>query len=98
MAREAKMRIFIVTMLRYGNKEGHHYIIGTYADLAKAYIESLEHKQFRGGKYEPLIQETIVDGDELAEVPIRVAHDYAKLKYPDRFDANDLLIESQGVE
>jgi hypothetical protein len=98
MARGAEMRIFIVTMLRHGNNEGHHYIIGAYTDLAKAYIEGLEHKQHRGGKYEPFIQETIVDGDELAEVPIRVAHDYAKLKYPDRFDANDLLIESQSDE
>jgi hypothetical protein len=89
------MRIFIVTMLRYGQKEGHHYLIGTYTDMAKAYIEGLEHKRYRGGKYEPLIQEAIVDGDELAEVPIRVAHDYAKLRYPERFDANDLLIEKE---
>jgi hypothetical protein len=85
--------IYIVTMLRNGDRESHHYCIGAYTDLAKAYIEAAEHKLFRGNKYEPLIQECVVDGEHLKEVPINVCLSYAKLKNPDRFDAYNNIVE-----
>lgn len=88
------MRIFIVTMLRNGELESHHYCIGAFTDLAKAFIEGEGHAVFhRDRKYVPQIMECVVDADELNEVPYRVAKDYAKLKHPEMFDDKENLIE-----
>lgn len=89
------MRIFVVTMQRYGDAELHNYTIGAYTCLAKAYIEGKEHGRFhRAGKYEPHIDEMIVDTDHLERVPLTIALDYAKLKFPERFDDRSNLKEA----
>lgn len=85
--------IYVVTMLRNGERESHHYIIGAYTDLAQAYIDGIEHGKFhRADKYLPLIQEIGVDDDHIQEVPLTVCLNYAKLKFPHRFDDRSNLI------
>lgn len=89
-------RIFVVTMQRYGNEESHNYVIGAYTCLAKAYIDGIEQGHFhRAGKYEPSIVETRVDCPIgiIKSVSLTVALDYAKLKFPNRFDDRSNLKE-----
>jgi hypothetical protein len=91
------MRVFIVTMERTCDREGHHYNIGLYTDLAKAFIDGEEHGRFhRANKYVPRIEECVVDSEHLKEVPYAVARDYAKMKFPERFDSESRLIEQTG--
>lgn len=92
------MKIYIVTMLRYGDRESHHYIIGAYTDLALAYIDGIEHGKFhRANKYEPLIQEITVDSnDDIYEVSLNTALAFAKLKHPERFDDKNNLKEESS--
>ena len=89
------MTIYIVTMQRDG-REGHHYGIGTYTDLAKAYIDGIDHGRFhRAGKYEPFIEECIVDSNHLKEVPLNVAFNFAKMRHPEKFDDRGNLKEEE---
>jgi hypothetical protein len=80
-------------MRRWGDAESHSYIIGAFSDLAKAFIEGIENKLFRGGKYEPFIEECFVDQNYVKEVSLTVALQYAKLKHPERFDDRGNLKE-----
>ena len=45
------MLIYILSMERYGDREGHHYNCGAFTDLAVATIEGLEHERWRADKY-----------------------------------------------
>ena len=91
------MKIYTVTMEREENREGHHYLIGAYTDLAKAVIEGLEHERHRADKYETRIELASVDSDDfIKEVPRDVFIDFARLKHPERFDANKHLIEASN--
>lgn len=56
-------RIFIVEMLRWGNDEGYSYIIGSWSDYEIAEAEAKIHMIHRGGKYNAVIHESLVDGD-----------------------------------
>lgn len=51
------MNLYIVEMLRWGDDESHHYIIGVYDSLVQAEHSGLLEKQWRGGKYEYRIVE-----------------------------------------
>lgn len=42
----------IVEMLRWGDDESHHYIIGAYINLSDATYAGEVEKTWRGGKYE----------------------------------------------
>lgn len=91
--------IYIVTMLRNGERETHHYIIGAYTDLAQAYIDGIEHGHFhRANKYEPLIQECAIDDDHIQEVPLTVALNFAKMKFPERFDDRGKLKQEDELD
>lgn len=93
------MRVYILTMRRWGDTEGHQYISGVFTDLAECCIEGLEHKHFRGGKYEPYIQETLVDDTNslILEVSQETALTFAKMKYPTRFDDKGDLISDDKI-
>jgi hypothetical protein len=44
--------IYITEMLRWGDDESHHYIIGAYSTIQDAEYAGEVEKTWRGGKYE----------------------------------------------
>lgn len=55
------MKIFVTEMLRWGDDETHHYIIGAYSTLEQATECGEIEKTWRGCKYEYRIIETGLD-------------------------------------
>lgn len=88
------MKIFTVIMQRDGDPEAHQYLIGAYSCLAKAIIQGLENERYRAQKYEPCVQETELDGnDRCLKISRSTVISYAKLKYPEKFNDRDELID-----
>lgn len=46
------MTVFVVEMLRWGDDETHHYILGVFNSLREATKAGEIEKSWRGGKYE----------------------------------------------
>jgi hypothetical protein len=46
------MLIYIVEMMRWGENDTHHYILGAYTNYHKAKFIGNAEKSWRGGKYE----------------------------------------------
>ena len=42
--------LYILSMEKYGDREGHHYNCGAFSDLSEAVIDGLEHERFRDTK------------------------------------------------
>ena len=80
------MTIYILSMERYGDREGHHYNCGAYTDLAQTTIEGLEHERYRDNKYTMHIELVEVNDHTIKEVPREVAINYAIARYPERFN------------
>lgn len=57
------MRVWVVEMLRWGDRESHSYVIGVYSSRVAAVHAGKDEREHRGGKYEPEIQEFEVSGD-----------------------------------
>ena len=57
--------VYVVEMLRWGDPENHHYLIGVFSNLQKALEAGIENEQYRGGcgKYQPRISECAIDDD-----------------------------------
>ena len=57
-------------MLRWGDPEDHHYVIGVFSSLRLALKAGVENHMHRGGvgKYQPRITQTTLDGDKLNTV------------------------------
>lgn len=51
------MKVWTVLMQRWGDDEQHHYLIGVYTNKKQAETDGGDEREYRGGKYEPLIQE-----------------------------------------
>jgi hypothetical protein len=50
------MKIYVVTMYRWGDRESHSYVHGIYDDRDLAFRMAQEEKEYRGGnKYYPEI-------------------------------------------
>jgi hypothetical protein len=58
------MTIFVVEMLRNGDREGHSYVIGVYNDELLALKEAWEHMKFRACKYDAEITGYKVNGGD----------------------------------
>jgi len=87
--------LYILSMEREENREGHHYNLNIHSCLAEAVIEGLEHEQCRAGKYTMRIEASPIGLDGyIKEVPREVCLNYAKLKYPERFDDKMQLVEA----
>lgn len=56
-----KMKVYIVTAYRYGNRCYHSYNIGVFSKKAQAIKCADSHAQYRGGKYECVIDECEID-------------------------------------
>lgn len=54
------MTVFVVEMLRWGNDESHHYIVGVLDNFDEAIKVGEIEKSWRGGKYEYRIKEFII--------------------------------------
>lgn len=55
------MKIFVVEMLRWGDTETHHYIIGAFSTRGQAEEIGYAEECWRGGKYTKNIVEVEVD-------------------------------------
>lgn len=53
--------MFITEMLRFGNPEAHHYIVGIYTTKIQATFAGECEKSWRGGKYDYIVSEFEVD-------------------------------------
>ena len=49
------MKLYALEMLRWGDVETHHYMVGVYSTYAQAEIAGDVEKTWRAGKYEPRI-------------------------------------------
>lgn len=47
-----KREFYIIMACRYGCEEGHIYPLGLHLTLEQALVESEDHRDYRGGKYE----------------------------------------------
>lgn len=62
------MLVHIVEMLRWGNEEKHHYIVGVYTNLEKAKLIGEAEKTWRAGKYEARVLSVVLNEDTDAEI------------------------------
>lgn len=46
------MQIFVVTAYRWGDKEGHSYVVGVFDTAELAIAQAKLEKEWLGGKYE----------------------------------------------
>ena len=58
------MKIYVVTMQRWGDTETHNYVQGVFTTLEDAELCGKAEKAWRGGKYEANITEHILDEQE----------------------------------
>ena len=61
-----KMEVYVVTAYRFGDRESHSYVVGSFSSLEKAGCAALEERDIRGGKYSCEI--VIADIDEKYDV------------------------------
>ena len=55
------MQVFVTRMLRYGDIEGHSYIVGVYTGKEHAKLAGSCEESWRGGKYEYVVEECELD-------------------------------------
>lgn len=82
------MNVYILSMERDYDREGHHYNCSVYTCLAEACVKGMVHENIRAGKYEMRIEFGTIDDKSciLKEIPREVAINYAVMKYPEKFD------------
>lgn len=56
-----RSKVYVVTMYRWGNPEGHSYIEGVYSDESVAQEQGITERIRRDCKYEPVINELKID-------------------------------------
>lgn len=45
------LELYTVIAHRYGDEEGHTYLVGSFKTLGEAIAEAIDHRDNRGGKY-----------------------------------------------
>lgn len=53
--------MFVVEMLRWGDREAHSYVIGVFDNIELATLAAEAEKTWRGGKYEYEITEFVLN-------------------------------------
>ena len=61
------MKLHITQMLRWGDTEAHHYIVGVFSDKEKAIYAGEVEAAWRGGKYSYRIEEVGLDVNVLVD-------------------------------
>ena len=59
--------VYITQMLRWGDLESHHYVVGVFSSMRLAEHAGEIEKAWRGGKYEFQVLGCVVDPDEDVE-------------------------------
>jgi hypothetical protein len=59
-----KIKVYVVTMYRHGNRESHSYVLGAWSDRKSAEVAGDVEEAWRGGKYKPEVTQWILDGNE----------------------------------
>lgn len=54
-------KVWVVEMLRWGEREMHSYVIGVFSSEDAAIEAGKEHRDYRGGKYEAEVSEFTLD-------------------------------------
>lgn len=54
-------KVYIVEMLRWGNPERHHYLLGAYSTREAAELAGNVEVSWRACKYQPSITELVID-------------------------------------
>ncbi len=62
------MKVYVVTVYRYGNKEGHSYVVGVYSEQWKALIAAQKEQDYRGGKYDYEVIQVEIDVDKQRKI------------------------------
>ena len=89
-----RMKVYVLTMARWGDTENHSYVWGVYSSLSEAYLEGIRHESFRCGKYEPIIEEFNVDSLSTShKISLYTAQKYAIMEFPHLFDDKGNLKE-----
>lgn len=52
---------YVVTAYRWGDRNNHSYVIGVFGGKAKAIKAADAHAEYRGGKYECMVDKCIKD-------------------------------------
>ena len=55
------MKLYVVEMLRWGDREKHSYVVGVFSTREQAELIGDAHKSWRGFKYEYEITEVDID-------------------------------------
>mgnify|MGYP000960774940 CR=1 FL=1 len=58
------MKVYVVTMYRWGNQEEHSYVLGVWSNEELALLHGKNEESWRGGKYEPKVTSWEVDANE----------------------------------
>lgn len=58
------MKVYVVTMYRWGDTESHSYVLGVWSNQELALLHGNLESNFRGGKYDPKVTEWIIDANE----------------------------------
>lgn len=66
------MIIYVTEMLRWGEDETHHYIIGAFDNKKTAEQYGDAHKSYRGGKYEYRVVAIELNSQEQDVVEYRI--------------------------
>ena len=63
--------MYVVEMLRYGNREAHSYVLGVFSDRVIAELRAQEHILYRSGKYTAEVRSMPTDVSMRGEVVSR---------------------------
>lgn len=55
------MKTYTVLANRYGDDEMHTYLVGVFDDVVKAYRAAIAEEYRRGGKYECVVHESVMN-------------------------------------
>ncbi len=58
------MKVYVITMYRWGNHEAHSYVLGVWSNIDTALLQGRIEESYRGGKYSPEVTEWTIDASE----------------------------------
>lgn len=62
------MKIYVVTMHRWGDDESHNYVLGVFSSQEKALEAGDIERTYRGCKYEYKVTESVIDGFDESKI------------------------------
>ncbi len=62
------MKVYVVTMYRWGSHEDHSYVLGVWTNKIVAENYGITEESWRGGKYDAEVTEWDLDGNECGNI------------------------------